>query len=111
VPFRLVVLASGPMAAETEAEPTGEDPPEEKEAAMDAAAEPSDARLAQVQAAFERGDYAQVRELAAPLVAEGGPLGESAADLVQRTKVDPAQVGVLLGCLIFFCYIVWKYVL
>lgn len=81
------------------------------EAPARADAESTDARLARVQAAFERGDYAEVRSLAAPLVAEGGPLGESAADLVQRTKVDPAQVGVLVGCLLFFLYIVWKYVL
>jgi len=78
---------------------------------VDASESSPDQRLAQVQAAFERGDHARVRELAAPLIAEGGPLGESAADLVQRTKVDPAQVGVLVGCLLFFFYIVWKYVL
>lgn len=100
------------MAAESDTESTEAEPTEETEATDAAAAEPaSDDRLAQVQAAFERGDYAQVRQLAAPLVAEGGPLGESAADLVQRTKVDPAQVGVLVGCLLFFLYIVWKYVL
>ena len=72
---------------------------------------PADERLAKLQAAFDRGDYAQVRALAAPLIAEGGPLAESASDLVQRTKVDPAQVGVLIGCVLFFCFIVWKYVL
>ncbi len=100
-----------PMAAEPEAE-SSEEPTEDGEESPGTEPEvSSDDRLAQVQAAFERGDYAQVRELAAPLVAEGGPLGESAADLVQRTKVDPAQVGVLLGCLLFFLYIVWKYVL
>lgn len=71
----------------------------------------SDERLAKVQGAFDRGDYAQVRSLAAPLIAEGGPLSESASDLVQRTRVDPAQVGVLVGCVLFFCFIVWKYVL
>ncbi len=72
---------------------------------------PSDERLAQLQAAFDRGDYAEVRSLAAPILAEGGPLAESASDLVQRTRVDPAQIGVLIGCLLFFCFIVWKYVL
>lgn len=71
----------------------------------------SDERLAKLQAAFDRGDYAEVRSLAAPIIAEGGPLAESASDLVQRTRVDPAQVGVLIGCLLFFCFIVWKYVL
>jgi len=102
-------MAAEPEEEPTEAEPTAAEP---REATDGKAAEPSsDDRLAQVQGAFERGDYAQVRDLAAPLVAEGGPLGESAADLVQRTKVDPAQVGVLVGCLLFFLYIVWKYVL
>lgn len=82
------------------------------EAADTEAAEPiSDERLAKVQAAFDRGDYAEVRTLAAPLIAEGGPLAESASDLVQRTRVDPAQIGVLIGCVLFFCFIVWKYVL
>ena len=71
----------------------------------------SDDRLAQLQAAFDRGDYAEVRSLAEPLIAEGGPLAESASDLVQRTRVDPAQIGVLIGCLLFFCFIVWRYVL
>lgn len=90
----------------------GESPSEGAEGSTGSAeTSDSDQRLAKVQAAFDRGDYAQVRTLGAPLIAEGGPLAESASALVQRTRVDPAQVGVLVGCLLFFCFIVWKYVL
>lgn len=103
-----------PSTSADEDESTDEETPASKgEVPRDSSAEGAnpDERLAKVQAAFERGDYAQVRALATPLIAEGGPLAESASDLVQRTRVDPAQVGVLVGCLLFFCFILWKYVL
>ncbi|MAQ17821.1 MAG: hypothetical protein CMN30_23870 [Sandaracinus sp.] len=66
--------------------------------------------LGEAEAAFARGDYAAVRRLAQPLAAGDGPDATAAADLLRRISVDPAQVGVLVGCVLFFIYIAWKYV-
>jgi len=67
--------------------------------------------LQQAHDAFTRGDYRSVLELTGKL--EGAPdevviAGEA---LRRRVGVDPMQVAVLGACLLFFLFIVWKYVL
>ena len=88
------------------------EPPGPRAGAPTADARPMDdgSPLHEAEAAFERGDYATVRRIAGPLATGDGADG-AAADLLRRTRVDPAQIGVLVGCTLFFFYIVWKYVL
>lgn len=73
---------------------------------------PEGDRLAQAHAAFERGDYAVVRKLCAPLVeAPQDEVARAARELRARTQVDPVQVGVVLACLVLFGIIAYTYVL
>jgi hypothetical protein len=104
------------LAAMADAETRPEDEERETPAAGDDAAaetvveeDPPEA-LVRAEDAFERGDYAAVRALAAPLARGEGPEAEAAADLLDRIRVDPAQVAILVGCLLFFLFIAWKYV-
>jgi len=84
-------------------------------AQVDAApAEGADATqaLRLAQRAFERGDYAQVRRLTAPLLDHPNPdVARPALDLLRRVQVDPAQVVALVLSLLFFGWVAWKYVL
>ena len=102
--------AEGPEEGRATEDPAAADPAADPPAAAPRASAPTEALLA-AEAAFERGDYAEVRQLATPLAQGKGPTAEAAAGLLQRTRVDPAQVGVVVACLLFFCFIVWKYVL
>ena len=68
--------------------------------------------LEMARVAFERGDYASVRRLAEPVASHPDhPAAAEAADLLRRIRVDPAQVGIVAACFIFFLFIVWRYVL
>ncbi len=68
-------------------------------------------RLQDAQLAFERGNYAKVRELTATLTGGDPDVAAAATALRRRTSVDPAQVGIVVACLVFFLFIVGKYVL
>ena len=62
--------------------------------------------------AFERGDFAQVRALTDGLAgSDDVEVARAAAALRKRTESDPAQLVVLLACLVFFLIVAWKYVL
>ena len=67
--------------------------------------------LEAAQSAFARGDYAKVRELTSRLREIDDPeITRAALELERRISVDPAQLAVLAGCLIFFLWITYKYV-
>lgn len=68
--------------------------------------------LERAEAAFEAGDYREVRRLCARIGdSSDADVRTGALDLKRRVSVDPAQVTVLLGCLAFFAVIVYLYVL
>ena len=72
---------------------------------------PEGERLAAAHSAFDRGDYAHVRELCAPLVeAPQDDVARAARELRARTEIDPVQVGVVLACLVLFGIIAYTYV-
>jgi len=107
--------------AESESEPEPEPEPE-PESDMDGGGEPelpgagteAGERLREVARAFERGDYAQVRALTDALIgdSEVAPeVIEAAEQYRGRISVDPVQLVILGGCLIFFGWIVYTYVL
>ena len=61
--------------------------------------------------AFIAGDYARVRELTTRLEKAPGDIALAAGQLRRRVDADPAQIAVLVSCVLFFLFIVWKYVL
>lgn len=61
--------------------------------------------------AFIEGNYAQVRTLTAKLDKAPDEIAQAAAELRRRVSADPAQIAVLVSCVFFFLFIVWKYVL
>ena len=67
--------------------------------------------LQQAHDAFIAGNYAQVRELTAKLDKAPDEIALAAVQLRRRVQADPAQVAVLVSCVLFFFFIVWKYVL
>lgn len=70
------------------------------------------ALLRSAQAAFDRGDYAEVREVTARLVeVPNDAVAAHARDLRHRTQIDPIQVVVILACLALFSTIAYIYVL
>lgn len=72
---------------------------------------PEGEKLAAAHAAFERGDYARVRELCDELrEAPRDDVALAARELRKRTEVDPVQVGVVLACLVLFGIIAYTYV-
>ncbi|MEM9070429.1 MAG: hypothetical protein AAGE52_18130 [Myxococcota bacterium] len=74
--------------------------------------EPENEQLLRAQDAFARGDYAEVRRLTDALTEHEDPeIARLALALRRRTQVDPAQIGVLVLCLLFFGWVTWKYVL
>ena len=60
--------------------------------------------------AFVRGDYREVRVLTAKLDKAPEEVANAAAELRRKVSVDPAQLAVFALCLLFFFFIVWKYV-
>ncbi|MFW5875255.1 MAG: hypothetical protein ACOCXM_00830 [Myxococcota bacterium] len=69
-------------------------------------------RLAAADAAFEAGDYRRVRALCRDLTDADDPtVQQRAGELMRRTGVDPVQVAVVVGCLVFFAAIVYLFVL
>src|SRR4051812_40587100 len=58
--------------------------------------------------AFEAGDFAQARKLAKQLVASAPDEATrtAAADILQRTGVDPLIVWITVGCAVLFVAIV-----
>jgi len=69
------------------------------------------AALQRAHNAFMAGDYAVVRELTKSLEKAPDDVALAAAHLRRRVSVDPAQIAVLGACVLFFFFIVWKYVL
>ncbi len=68
--------------------------------------------LADAERAFERGDYKTVRLLCNRAIASSDADTARAAEvLLRRTQPDPAQILVLVGCLLFFAWAVWRYAL
>lgn len=72
---------------------------------------PEGQRLQDAQLAFERGDYGKVRELTGTLTGGDPDVVAAATALRRRTSVDPAQIAIVCACLVFFLFIVGKYVL
>lgn len=84
---------------------------EEAPEPLPGAGTPQGEKLAQAYAAFDRGDYARVRELCSPLQeAPQDDVARAARDLRARTEIDPVQVGVVLACLVLFAIIAYTYV-
>lgn len=70
------------------------------------------AQLEDAERAFDAGDFARLRELVEPLTNSPDPaVAERAKALRARVAVDPLQVAVLVGCALFFLWVVAKYVL
>jgi hypothetical protein len=70
------------------------------------------ARLERAHAAFEAGDYHEVRALTQALFeSRDGDVARAARELHARTSIDPVQVGVIAACLVLFAVIVYVYVL
>ncbi len=68
--------------------------------------------LARAERAFALGDFAEVRRLARPLfTAEPPEVAEAARALHRRVSADPAQIAVIVGCLVVLATIVARYVL
>ena len=60
--------------------------------------------------AFEAGNYARVRHLCDALTHSADTdTAREAAELRKRTGIDVVQPVVLGLCLLFFCFVVWKY--
>jgi len=98
--------------AETRAERKEPEADEETPPPLPGEGTPEGERLAQAHAAFERGDYARVRELCDTLVeASADDVARAARELRSRTEIDPVQVGVVLACLVLFGIIAYTYVL
>lgn len=67
-------------------------------------------RLSAAQAAFERGDFAEVRSLTKELAASlDGDTRVRARALLARVSVDPLAVGVWVVALGFFLLVVFRY--
>lgn len=60
------------------------------------------------QRAFEAGDFAEARRLAKLLLAGSGDEAakKAAAELIERTDIDPVVVWMSLGCMTLFVAIV-----
>lgn len=68
-------------------------------------------RLREASLAFESGDFATVRRLAATLARSGDPdVARAARELGQRVGVDPVAVAAFVLCLAFFGLVVQRYV-
>jgi hypothetical protein len=58
--------------------------------------------------AFESGDFAQARRLASQLLATAPdePTRSAAADILQRTSIDPLILWITVACAVIFLAIV-----
>ncbi len=73
---------------------------------------PQDPTLEPIAAAFERGDFQEVRRLALALLAQGPEpaVAQAARDLYRRTQPDPLLRVFLLTSLALFAFLVaWTY--
>jgi hypothetical protein len=59
--------------------------------------------------AFERGDFHEVRQIAARVKRDTQDelLREAADRLIARTSLDPVIVALTAGCVLFFVLVVW----
>lgn len=88
------------------------DEQEQESDALPGAGSPEGQILQDAHEAFERGDYVSVRELTTKLeTTSDKDVANAALALRNRTSVDPAQIAILAACVLFFMFIVWKYVL
>lgn len=72
---------------------------------------PDGGTLRDARAAFEVGDYARVRELAARLArSEEREIATAADDLLRRTGVDQVQIAFLVACALAILTIAWIYI-
>lgn len=70
----------------------------------------SSPRLTEVQAAFEAGNYAEVRALAAQLEREEPALAPAARAWVERTRPEPLVLWLFgLSALVLICATVFAY--
>lgn len=82
------------------------------EPAIEQSASPDAQTLVRAEQAFERGDFATARNIAAPLfTSQEDGVATRARELDARLRPDRIQLGVLLGCLVLFAAIVYVYVL
>ncbi len=96
------------MSSESESESETETESEEAEATEEVT---ESGPLAEARAAFDAGNFARVRELAATLVDSSDPeTARAALELRRKTAIDPAPISVLVLCLAFFVWICSKYV-
>ncbi len=71
-------------------------------------------QLRQAAQAFDQGDYVRVRKLVTALMTSpdvSPDVLQAAEEYRRRLSIDPMQLMILAGCLIFFCWIVYTYVL
>ncbi len=70
----------------------------------------SSPRLAEVQAAFREGNYAEVRALAARLEREEPALAPAAREWVERTRPEPLVLWLFgLSALVLLCATLFAY--
>lgn len=68
-------------------------------------------KLGRARAAFDAGNYKLVRTLCRELEhSSASEISKSAIELRKRTDIDPVQLAVIGSCLVFFLWIVFKYV-
>ncbi len=67
------------------------------------------AELVPAHQAFERGDFHEVRQIAAAVKRDAKDEATRAAadELLARTSLDPVIVGLTAGCVLFFLLVVW----
>ena len=67
----------------------------------------SPAPSSDAQRAFERGDFATARKLAADLAASNDEATKAAGkQILQRTSLDPVIIWISVACLAFFALVV-----
>lgn len=72
---------------------------------------PDGETLRDARAAFEVGDYARARELAARLArSEDREIATAAEDILRRTGVDQVQIAFLVACALAILTIAWIYI-
>ena len=76
----------------------------------EAVTEPGNSALDGARAAFDRGDFATARRLCRELERSSAAAPrEQALGLRKQLEPDVAEVAILVGCLLFFGFTVWKY--
>ncbi len=71
--------------------------------------DPVPSELLPAHQAFERGDFHEVRQIAAAVKRDTkDETTRAAADaFLRRTSLDPVIVGLTAGCVLFFALVVW----